>query len=399
MERAGSATVFFLSLSRGRRGPVGSFNWHNHGLVRKCKHNSHIYRNNDRVFFSVSTPPPVPSPQPPAASDAAPAVGAPESGLQLRHYLVMLSFVGMVIAPLLGAGFYLYTLAADQYTSKVGFSVRKEEAGAAVDALIGNIGFSGSSSSDTDILYEYIQSQKLVRTVDEALDLHAIYGKPRFDWYYRLDEDAAIEDLVDYWLSMVRIFYDPGTGLIELEIRAFDPARQALTKFRNETQIVDPTADIQGRMGLVNSLQEQLAEALIDLDLLSENTSQSDPRVTQASRKIEVIEKRITEERAKLGVTGDGGAGAFADLVGKFEILQVDLEFAQKSYLSALAAYDSAAADAGRKSIYLAAYTEPTLAETAIHPRRAIILAVLGVLLLGSWATLVLIYYSLKDRR
>ena len=381
----------------------------------------------------------------PAPAPKAVAPAARPARMRLRHWLVMLSFVIFVTVPLSGAAFYLYAFAADQYTSKVGFSVRKEEAGSAVETLVGLTGISGSSSTDTDILYHFIQSQKLVKTIDTETDLHRIYGKPKQDIFFRLDEDASIEKLVDYWLRMVRIFYDPNTGLIEIEVRAFDPddaqliaqkifdlssdrinqlssiaradttsyatqeldqavdrlkeARQTLTRFRNETQIVDPSADIQGRMGLVNSLQVQLAEALIELDLLSEATSDTDPRVAQASRKIEVIEIRIAAERGKLGVRGEGGQEAFADLVGQFESLQVDLEFAEKSYLSALAAYDSAVFDAGRKSRYLAAYVEPTLAEQAIHPRRKIILAVLAVLLFGSWATLVLIYYSLKDRR
>ena len=46
-------------------------------------------------------------------------------------------------------------------------------------------------------------------------------------------------------------------------------------------------------MGLLNSLQAQLAETLIELDLLGEIASDSDPRVAQAKRKIVVIEKRI----------------------------------------------------------------------------------------------------------
>lgn len=401
-----------------------------------------------------SVPSPLATAAPPAA---APALGAPKkpakpvvaaaakpARMQARHWLVILSFILFVLAPIGGAGFYLYTVAADQYTSKVGFSVRKEEAGSSLDGIFSLPGLSNSSSNDTDILYEFIQSQKLVRTVDGDIDLRTIYGKPSEDFWFRLPEDAAIEELVDYWLRMVRIFYDPGTGLIEIEVRAFDPAdaqmiaqeifdrssqrinelssvarddttryakeeldkaltrlktaRAALNTFRNEERIVDPTADIQGAMGLVNSLQAQLAEALIELDLLSETTNQGDPRVTQATRKIEVIRTRIEDERNKLGVSGEGG-DAFADKVGRFEELQVDVEFAQTTYLSALAAHDAALAEAGRKSRYLAAYVEPTLAETPVHPRRAVILAVLSVLLLGSWATAVLIFYSLKDRR
>lgn len=388
------------------------------------------------------------TPTSPAATPGANVVevapAARRAFMRPRHWLVMLSFLVFVVTPATLAGVYLYTRAADQYASTVGFTVRQEETSSAYEILGGLSNFSGSSSTDTDILYEFIQSQELVQKVDAALDLRHIYGKPPDDPVFRLAEGASIEDLVAYWPQMVRIFYDPGTGLIEVEVRSFDPedardiarkifdlssaminklsaiarddatryakeeldqavqrlkvARQALTLFRNQTQIVDPSADIQGQMGLLNSLQAQLAETLIELDLLGEIASDSDPRVAQAKRKIVVIEKRIAEERRKLG-TNSGGDSAFADLVGQFEVLQVDREFAEKSYLSALSAYDTAVAEAQRQSRYLAAYVQPTLAETSIYPKREILLAVVSLVLFGAWTILVLVYYSLRDRR
>lgn len=388
---------------------------------------------------------PAPAPEAPRAKPV--ASPARPARMRTRHWVIMLSFVLFVITPAVGAGYYLYAFAADQYASKVGFTVRREESNSAMDLLGGLTQISGSDSSDTDILYEFVQSQKLVRSIDQSLDLKTIYGKPDEDFVFRLSEDASIEDLLDYWARMVRVNYDPGSGLIEIEVRAFDPvdaqritselftrssaminelssiaradvtryareeldqainrlktARQALTLFRNETQIVDPTADIQGQMGLLNSLQAQLAEALIELDLISATTNSTDPRVVQALRRTKVIEKRIDEERRKLGVVSgsENEKDVFADLVGKFEVLQVDLEFAEKAYVSALSAYDSAVAEARRQSRYLAAYLEPTLAETPRYPQRGIILAVLMTLLFGVWTIFVLVYYSLRDRR
>ena len=85
-------------------------------------------------------------------------------------------------------------------------------------------------------------------------------------------------------------------------------AREALTTFRTRTQIVDPEADIQGRMGVVNNLQQQLAQALIAYDILDQNTTQSDPRKLQSAREIEVIRERIARERASFA-SETGGAG------------------------------------------------------------------------------------------
>lgn len=394
---------------------------------------------------AVAEQTPPPSSQKPRVAELPRTVGA--ARVRRRHRLILASFLVCVLLPMGVAGWYLYTRAADQYASQMGFTVRREEGSTGLDLLGGLSALAGSnSSSDTDILYKFIQSQDMVRRVQEELDLHAIFGRPlATDWVFALAPDASIEDLVAYWQRMVRIFYDPGSGLIEIEVRAFDPAeaqavaevvfrlsseminnlsaiaredmtryaaeeldvaleqlraaRQALTLFRNETQIVDVNADLQGTMGVLNSLQAQLAEAMIELDMLAESAREGDPRLEQARQRIEVIDRRIAEERAKVGGTGTPANAAYADLVGQFESLQVDLEFAQESYLSARAAYDATVAEARRQNRYLAAYVSPTLAEAPTYPQRAILLGLTGLILFGVWAIAVLVYYSLRDRR
>ena len=93
-----------------------------------------------------------PSPKTPVRPPAKPA------RLRLRHVIIVLSFVLWVVLPVAVSGWYLYTVARDQYASHVGFSVRTEEIGSAIELLGGITELSGSSSSDTDILYEFIQS-------------------------------------------------------------------------------------------------------------------------------------------------------------------------------------------------------------------------------------------------
>ncbi|MBE9640239.1 hypothetical protein IQ782_25640 [Salipiger pacificus] len=358
--------------------------------------------------------------------------------------MILLSFLGCVVLPGILTALYLWLVAADQYASKVGFTVRQEDAASAIDLLGGLSNLSSSSSSDTDILYEFIQSQKLVADIDRKIDLHAIWTPDDWDPVFRLADDAPIEQLLAYWEKMVRISYS--SGLIEVEVRAFRPedatliaqtlldessdvinelsavaradaisysrdeldeaverlkeARETVTRFRNETQIIDPQIDLQSQAGLLSNLQAQEAEQIIELDLLRETSQQSDPRVAQAERRLEVIRARISAERQKLGFEGTGQGGkVFADLVGDYERLSVDREFAERAYLSALAAYDSALADAKRKSRYLAAYMQPTSAETAEYPQRITLLMVVTLFLFLLWSTAVLVAYSVKDRR
>ncbi|MCR8726847.1 sugar transporter [Frigidibacter sp. ROC022] len=368
--------------------------------------------------------------------------------LRRRHLGLIASFLLLVVLPFAVAAWYLYAVALDQYASHVGFTVRKEESGSAVELLGGITQLTGSDTSDSDILYEFIRSQNMVSAVAEKIDLKSVYTREE-DPVFSLPADARVETLLRYWQRMVSVFYDRSSGLIEIRVKAFSPedaqkiaqlvfsesskminalsdiaredatrhareeldhsltrlksARAAITAFRSRTRIVDPLADIQGRMGLLNTLQAQLAAALIELDMLQSNSRAEDPRVVQAQRRVEVIEKRIAEERARFSATGvqDGKVedDGYSELVSDYEALAVDLEFAENSYLSARSAYDAAVAEAQRKSRYLAAYIQPTLAETPEYPQRPVLLAVIGALLLTGWAILGMVYYSLRDRR
>jgi capsular polysaccharide transport system permease protein len=379
---------------------------------------------------------------------AMPVMRAPVAGparMRTRHVGLLRGFYLFVCLPLIVAAGYLYFVAQPQYASTMGFAVRSEEATTPSDLLGGIVSLSGSSSgSDTDVLFEFIRSQRMVRAVDQRMGLRTIWAAPG-DPVFGLAEGATIEDLLSYWQRMVKVYYDSSSGLIELRIHAFDPeqaqalgrviyeessllinnlsaiaredatryaanelelaverlriARQAVAEFRLRTQILDPEADILGRMGLLNSLQEQLAAAQIELDIVNQTTSASDPRVERAERRVQVIEERIAEERARFSTDEGTTHGAYANLVGEYESLAVDRQFAESSYLSALATYEAARAEALRKSRYLAAYVEPTLAETPEYPQRLVILFILGSFLFGTWATLAMIYYSIRDRR
>lgn len=359
----------------------------------------------------------------------------------------MLSFVLIVVLPAVTVVAYLATRAEDQYASTLGFVVRKEETSSAVELLGGLTQLSGSSSSDTDILNEFIQSQQLVRQVDTELNLREIYSRNyETDPVFSFDPTGKIEDLVDYWSRMVKIYYDPGSGLIELQVKAFAPdeaqaiaeaifeqssaminqlsaiaredtmryareelelsiarlkeARQAVAQFRSVTRIVDPEADLQVRMGLLSNLQQQLAAALIEGDLLIQTTRAGDPRIDQTARRIAVIRARIAEERNKFTIGDEGSAGEeYINVLSEFERLSVDREFAERAYLASLTAFDTAQAEAQRTSRYLAAYIAPTLPEEALYPQRITIGGLVAAFLLMIWAVGVLIYYSVKDRR
>lgn len=369
--------------------------------------------------------------------------------MRRRHFGLLLSFLIMVAVPFFGTCYYLYTYAQDQFAANVGFTVRSDEGSAATDILGGIAQFAGANTqADGDILFEFITSAEMVGRLAEQIDLAAHYAAPHdIDPIFALAPDAAFEDLVSHWQDVVRVSYGQSSGLIDLQVLAFDPvmahriataivvesqsminelnaqaradamrfaeedlaaaitrlrlAREALTQFRTETQIVDPESDLQGRTGVLNNLQQQLAEALIEFDLLSENTTnRNDPRLIQAQRRIEVIRARIDQERQSFA-TGDIGREGqdYPTLIARYEGLIVDREFAESSYRAALTALDAARTNAARQSRYLAVFIRPTVPESAEFPRRDVIAGMTLLFLVLGWATAALIYYSIRDRQ
>jgi capsular polysaccharide transport system permease protein len=362
--------------------------------------------------------------------------------LRLRHVGLVLSFLLFVLAPIGATAWYLWTRAADQYASTVGFSVQREQMDPSMSLLGGLTSLTSSSSADTDILYEYMFSQALVAELDAELDLRALWSKPADDPWFRFHAPGTIEDLTEYWADMVKVFYDNQTRIIEVRVLAFDPddaqaiavalydrstrmvndlaetaredslryakeeleesterlraARTAVTAFRNRYQLVDPQADVASQSGLVATLQQQLANALIELDLLRLQATADDPRIPPAERRVQVIEARIEAEREKLGGTG---GRVYADIVAEYEGLAADREFAEAAYRAALTSFDAARAEARRQNRYLAAHVAPTRAEAARYPEREVILGVVALLALTGWAIAAMLYYSLRDRR
>ncbi len=386
---------------------------------------------------------------------AAPTVPvlAQAAGMKTRHWGVLASFLAMVVAPFLAVVLYLLMIAEDQYTSKAGFIVRGQDGATATDLLGGLAHFTGAgggTASDSDILYEFIQSQEIAEEINAELGLVAHFSDhwPK-DWVFAIWPEATPEDLTWFWQRIVSVNYDSGSGLIEIQAVAYDrdmaqaitkaivshsqarinilneqaredamryartdldeaierlkTAREAMIQFRTRTRIVDPAADIQGRMGVMNNLQQQLAEALVQYDLLRGTVTGDDPRLATAQRRIDVIRERIDQERTNFASSETfeaGGAGeSYPALISEFERLTVDREFAEQAYRGALTSMELAREEATRQSRYLATYINPTRAQDSEYPRRGLISALAGLFLLMGWSILVLIYYSVRDRR
>jgi capsular polysaccharide transport system permease protein len=369
---------------------------------------------------------------------------------KLRHYATLVSFVLMVLLPTALTVAYLHTRAADQYASKVAFSIRSGDSIMPASGLLGAFAQQMSSgSADAEIVYEFVRSQNMIEAARAALPLAEMYNRPERDVVFRLGENRPVEDVVAYWNGMTDVSFDPSTGIVRFEARAFTAddarriaafvlaestrlvndlseqarddsirvartavaeaeerlreARRAMREFRNVEQEIDPTQNASATLGLVAALEQELARARVALDSELELVGEQSPKVNQLRQRIASLDKQIAQERTRLGAGAAGAAsgeeGRFASLVSEYEERKVDLEFAQNAYTSALAAFEQAQIEARRQSRFLAPHVEPTLSVEPQYPQRALLsLATLGLLTVA-WAVAVLVVYNVKERR
>lgn len=362
-----------------------------------------------------------------------------------RHVGLVMSFLAFVVVPTALAIYYLFSVADDQFSSRVSFSIRSEEGVTPLEALSGLGQLATGSSSDASILYEYLRSQKLVEDISEQLNIREIYSKPSFDPVFAFNPENVLEELVLYFERMNYITFDANNGLLDVESFAFTAedaeavstaifaagsalverlskvaqedttkeakielqltrerlveARKVISLVRGREQTVNPLADLESQMGVLTALQNRLADALVEYDLLLGVSQDTDPRLIALNNRIEAIQYRIQEERNKVGKSTQDGAKSLATVVGEFEALMVDREFAERAYQAANVAYEAALSEARRKSKYLVDHIPPTRAQSSQYPNRPLwALSFFGMCFL-IWTIFMLTIYAMLDRR
>lgn len=371
---------------------------------------------------------------------------------KLRHRLILAGFFLFVVLPSATFSAYMFLWASDQYHSTTAFAVRSSNPVAATEILGMVMGGGGSESttSNSYIVTDYIQSQAILEDLPQDIGIETIFTRESSDVLFAMGSDLPIEDRLSYWNSMVDVSFDATSGVIYVEARSFRPddsvaiaeavlerseilvnklsesnrrqtvryaeeavaraearlkaIRKQMLAYRQETQEVDPEANAEIAAEMIAGLDQERASREAEKATLIGYLDKDSPRIRMLDQQIAALQGEIASVRKRLGTgvsitaeTGDRRNNLSLRLADYSE-LAVEEEFAQQLYVTSLASLETARQEADNKSLYLATFIRPTLSEEAQYPSRFLYSLAFFLMSAGLWSVVVLLYYNVRDR-
>ena len=339
-------------------------------------------------------------------------------------------FLLLVVLPTLVATIYFYAIAAKQYESEADFLVRNAS-GSQQPSIGGlgqmlSLGGMGAAQSDAFSVNDYMDSHDAISALQSSIDLVGMFRRPEADVLARLWwAQPSAETLLRYFRRQVSIKYSEDTGITAITAHAFRPedarrivqallslgearvnelnkratadtvrltqlevasaeqrvlaAEAAMTAFRMREHDIDPQHSSSGQLALMQGLQAQVAASRAQLAGMAASVSADSPQYVALRQRVQALEAQVSREGERL----TGSTGAMAPVLADYESLTMEREFAEKNYMGALSALETARLQALRQQLFVVEVVRPNLPEKALFPKRTMMVATvfLGLLL------------------
>ena len=319
-----------------------------------------------------------------------------------------------VLLPTFLSLFYFGLWASPMYISETRFAVRGAETGGMASGLAALlVPSSASVGADANIVAEYIQSPDIMEAIDGELDIFKHFSSHDHDLISRLASDATRDDRLSYWEWAVKPSFDPGTGIIVLKVKAYDPdtskklaeavlaksealvnamsrraqddaitlamsevrtaevrvsrVQEAMRAFRNRSGMLDPASTAGGLQGIVSQLESEAVKVRAEIAEVSTYMSKDAPALVGLRARLAAVEEQLASE--KLRLAGEAHPGSLTSFAGEYEDLQTENDFARQQLVSAMASLEAARVKAEAKSRYVVAFQSPVLPDESLYPR------------------------------
>lgn len=366
--------------------------------------------------------------------------GARQAMAWLRHELapalLRRRIIGTAVIACALAALYWLLLASDRYVSEAHVIVQRTDLSGgetmSFSTLISGIG--GNSRADQLLLRDHLLSVDMLRKLDAALHLRDHYTDWRRDplsrmWFH----DSSIESFHQYYLSRVSVEYDEYAGVLVVRAQAYDPktahaiaailvqegeqfmndmdhalaqaqlgflekqvkdigaraqdARQAVLDYQNRKGLVSPQATAQSLTLIIARLEAERTDLQTQRAALQAYLVPGHPNIVQLDQQIAAVERQIGDEQQRLAAPG---GNALNRSVEEIQRLEMEANFAQDAYKTALVSLEKGRIEATRTIKKVSVLQAPTVPEYAIEPRRLYntVVFILVVMLLAGAAQL-----------
>ena len=311
---------------------------------------------------------------------------------------------------------YWGLVASDRYVSEAHVIIQQTDTPMNqpmdLSSLLGGSG--APNRGDQLLLRDHLLSVDMLLKLDAELDLREHYSDRRRDPISRMwSADMSQEWFHRYYLSRVSVEFDEYAGVLVIRTEAFSPekaravtsmlieegqrymngvarglaqeqvsfiekqvgqiservmqARQAVLAYQNERNLVSPQGAAENVFAIINQLEGQLTTLKTQREALLGYLHPRNPSVIELDLQIAAVKKQITQEQARLTSSGHQTLNR---AIEEFQRLQMNAEFAQDMYKTALAALEKGRAESRKTLRMMSVLQSPTHPQYPMEPRR-----------------------------
>jgi capsular polysaccharide transport system permease protein len=171
-----------------------------------------------------------------------------------------------------------------------------------------------------------------------------------------------------------------------------------MTEYRNRVGVINPTASVvASNSTLVQTMQGNLAQLQTQLETLKrQNLAPNAPAIVTLNNQIKSVKEQLQITEAAVGTSRDGTS--LSSVMGEYEQLDLERQFAQAMVTSSMQALDQARANATAQHLYITPYVRPSQPRSSTYPKRFLSTAGVGALAFVFWLIGVLIVRSIRER-
>lgn len=338
--------------------------------------------------------------------------------------------------------FYWLVLAEDRYVSKATVVLESPQVAMPEISFSSLMGGGGGNTKDLLLLREHLLSVDMVRVLDAQLNIRNHYSE-NGDFFAKLrDPSVPIEDLHEYYLRRVEVELDEYAGVLNIYVQGYTPefahsmasllleagenhmnemghrladeqvrflerqmvrleerfndTRAQLLEFQNEHGLVSPTSTVESINQVVATLEADLARFQAQRNALASFQSSQSAELRQVERSIAALRDQITEQRDRLAqATGN----SLNRISAEYETLELQAQFAQETYSSALAALENTRLEAARQLKQVSVLQSPLMPEYPTEPNRLYNSTVFAIITIFLAFILSMMIMIIKDHR